>query len=284
MLVQNHPSNGWHWEHPVLRSPGFIRKHHARCSAVGRRGPLCGVCCQSPLCPAAGCATFLRPQRRGPISGASPSSSCLFGQKSLSILVVSNCCFHLRNAARGLEFGDLSAFSAWSLPGHETGGVQLIQPKGPIPPMAHLCPARSSHRGAAPSDPSSATSSTGNGWEHPASLPSPALVGLSPSPHHLSSSGARAQAQGREQRGGEGSGDAWGHEVQGGQLLWPGIGGGKHQLAAGVLLPALLHAFLRQLSPQCLHFLSKIDLLQVNRRFKAQVKQNRWIWHSPRCS
>lgn len=122
-LVQNHPSNGWHWEHPVLRSPGFIRKHHACCSAAGRRSPLCGVCCQSPLCPAAGCATFLRPQRRGPISGASPPSSCLFGQKSLSILVVSNCCFHLRNAARGLEFGDLSAFSAWSWPGHETGGV-----------------------------------------------------------------------------------------------------------------------------------------------------------------
>lgn len=87
-----------------------------------------------------------------------------------------------------------SAFSAWSLPGHETGGVQ------PILLMAHSCLAQSSCWHPAPPDPSSAMSSTGDGWEHPESLPSPAPAGLSPSPRHTQA-GARAEVVRDRDRG-----------------------------------------------------------------------------------
>lgn len=58
-----------------------------------------------------------------------------FLDKSLSIAVVFNCCFHLRSADKGLEFGNPSAFSAWSLPGHETGEAHPPQPKGGTQPI-----------------------------------------------------------------------------------------------------------------------------------------------------
>lgn len=77
-----------------------------------------------------------------------------------------------------------SAVSAWSLPGHETGGVHPTQLKQPILLMAHSCLAHTSHWHPAPPDPSSAMSSTGNGWEHPESLSPLAPAGLSSSPQH----------------------------------------------------------------------------------------------------
>lgn len=73
---QNHPSKGWHGEHPVLSSPvssgSTTRKH----------SPLSWGCCPPPLCPVAGHAPPCIPSARAP-SPVPPPSALPFLDKTM---------------------------------------------------------------------------------------------------------------------------------------------------------------------------------------------------------
>lgn len=138
---------------------------------------------------------------------------------------------------RNLEVS--SAVSAWSLSGHETGGVHPTQLKQPTLLMAHSCLAHPSHWHPAPPEPPSAMSSTGNGWEHPESLSSPHPE---PQPGWAAAHSTHRQGWWGRWRYTRRWGPGW-------PVLWTGTGDSKNQLPVGTLLSALLYAFLRQLSP-----------------------------------